>query len=133
MGNPWASDSDRLGLEPSGTSREAFVGSTRQFLHLQNGPESENKAAGGPQGCGADEARLRSRGKDAPGAAGREDRGEGPPGGARSGGTRADSPPPEGEGRGGARRVASRRAPPAAVFSSRHSWSPRAWARATLT
>lgn len=87
-----------------------------QFLCLQNGPESRNQAGGGPQGRGTDEARPRPHAKDAPGLRG---------GGPGRGGGPAPAAPREGEGRGGEAHVTSRRTPPAAVSSSRHSWSPR--------
>lgn len=93
----------------------------RQFLHLQNGPESGTKAAGGRQRCGVDKARLRPSRRDARGAAckgrGRErvprasGQGEGPGPIAPAGG-------------GGEARCKSRRALRADVSSSRHWWSP---------
>lgn len=53
-----------------------------------------NKAAGGCHGRGVEKARLRPHGRDARGVAGRR--------------ARADGLPLEGEGRGGATRVAHR-------------------------
>ena len=100
-----------LGSSPQGPRARHLRAPCPQFLHLQNGPESRNKAAGGPQGAEWTRPGCASAGRMLAGWRARRTGAKGPQGGG-GGRARANSPSREGEGegRGGARRVASRTA-----------------------
>lgn len=91
-----------------GDLEQGILGLLRQFLHLQNGPERRDWAAGGRQGRGADKAPLRSRGQSARGAASAGRSGAGGSLERSSGGAGPRPAVPGGRGRGGAAQVASR-------------------------
>lgn len=98
-----------LGSSPQGPRARHLRAPCPQVLHLQNGPESRNKAAGGPRGAEWTRPGCANAGRMLAGRRARRTGATGPQGGG-GGRARANSPSREGEGRGGAARGAGRRA-----------------------